>query len=172
MNNQVIKNGLRKALVEHFSSSRLISVPKRISIDESEKIKLKNIGVEHLILEPLNEESPVKIKVDVPWSSNISDAIDVYIILTNNNLFQIDINMDKSIQNLGLGYKIYLALILDFGHLYSGKGRRHNHREVPQIWDKLKKEPRLQCLNSEKGELCILRGAPNVDELMNNFKGI
>ena len=45
------------------------------------------------------------------------------------------------IEHKGLGYKIYKALISQFGHLYSGKGRRHNTIQVPKIWGKLNSEP-------------------------------
>ena len=54
------------------------------------------------------------------------------------NLYQVHIFLDKSIQHLGLAYKIYCKSIMLYGNIYSGYRKRLNNNEIPKIWDKLK----------------------------------
>lgn len=170
-----IRQRLREELTDNKVSSlgsKFLSVPKNGLLDDNEINNIKNIRWEDLVLTPMNEDSPVKIKVDVPWESKISDGIDVFILLTGNDLYQIDINLAKELQGMGIGYKIYLSTIMNFGHLYSGKGRRHNNSEVPKIWEKLKNEPKIKCFSTQKGDICIYLGAENRNEILGNFKKI
>ena len=83
--------------------------------------------------------------------------------------YQIHISLDESLRKLGLGYKIYKALIMNFGHVYSGKGRRLNTSEVPRIWEKLNNEPGMTCVSNDIADMCVANNTPNKDELLSAF---
>lgn len=54
-------------------------------------------------------------------------------------LYQLHLTLDKSLQHIGLGFKLYYAFILTYGIGYSSFRRRANNVEIPKIWDKLSK---------------------------------
>lgn len=74
--------------------------------------------------------------------------------------------MNKELQGLGLGYKIYKALIADLGHIYSGKGCRMNPL-IGNIWYKLKHDSDIECISNADGDLCMRKDNPNKKELIN-----
>ncbi len=74
--------------------------------------------------------------------------------------------MADELQGLGLGYKIYKALIADLGHLYSGKGRRMNPN-ITKIWEKLKTDSSISCISNVNGDLCMKKDNPDADDLIN-----
>lgn len=166
-----MKQYIQKVLREGLMDLRTLSTPKDIEVQHSDIDRIKALEWNQLILEPQNEESPVKILVDVPWESRISDAVDLYIQLTGNNLYQIDINMAPNLRGMGLGYKIYKGLILNFGHIYSGNKRRHNNAEVPAILSKLKSESEIEVHENHLGFLCVAVNAPDKQDIINRFNG-
>lgn len=59
------------------------------------------------------------------------------------DLLQIHIIMDKSVQHRGLAPKIYKKLILEFGGIYCGEGRRINKEHIGRVYEKLSEDPDL-----------------------------
>jgi len=163
-----MKNFIKHKLRENLNLSTL-SLPSNVDISYKEILMIKNLKWSDLILEPQNEISPVNIKVDFPWESEVSKGIALDIALVKDMFYQIHISLDKNLRGLGLGYKIYKALIMNFGHIYSGKGRKLNKLEVPKIWDKLKNDSEITCVANDIADMCIANNTPNKDELLNNF---
>lgn len=159
-----------KELMEKFGFTQL-RMPQNIEVSEEEKNQIKQLQWSDLKIDQLNDTSPVHLQIDVPWDSIISDGIVVDIQLTGNNLFQIHIAIAESIRSLGLGYKIYKAVTMTYGHVYSGHGRRQNQNEVEKIWGRLKQDPDLECYHNNLGNLCISKRVPEdqKQELLNNF---
>jgi len=142
-----------------------LSLTKNVDLNDSDKNKLINLKYDDIDFEQLSTTSPIKLKVILPWDNDLSEGIALDIQIVKDSLFQIHISLDKNLQNYGLGYKIYKALITQFGHLYSGKGRRHNKSQVPKIWNKLNSEPGISCYSNKNMDICILDDNPNKDEL-------
>jgi hypothetical protein len=164
---EVIRTRLLMEIIKPLS---MMTTPKVVNLTDVEIDLIKKVDYKNIVLTPMNSESPVKIKVDVPGVENISNGIDLYILLTESELYQIDINMVEELRGMGLGYKIYLSFITQFGHIYSGNGRRQNDREVVSIWNKLKSESGLEVYENDKGKICIVSGMENNEYLLNKFK--
>lgn len=58
--------------------------------------------------------------------------------------------IDKSLRGMNLATKIYTRLALLYGALCSGAGRRVNNDEIPRIYEKLGKDPRLTLYKMEE----------------------
>ena len=148
----------------------MLSLTKEVDATAEEKEIIKGLDYTDIVLEPQNETSPVKIKVSLPLERDLSPGIALDIELVSDKYYQIHISLAESLRKLGLGYKIYKALIMNFGHLYSGKGRRQNKVEIPKIWKNLKKEPGITCKSDKIADICVSDSAPNKDELLKPFK--
>jgi len=109
----------------------------------------------------------LNMNINFPWKSQLNNGgmiVDIQIV--NNVLYQIHISLSTSIKNIGLGYKIYEAMIYDLGHLYSGKGRMLNKEEVPRIWEKLKSNPNFETFSTSLGNISMIKNNPNKEELL------
>ena len=73
------------------------------------------------------------------------------------SLLQIHIIMDKSIQHRGLAPKIYKKLILEFGGIYCGEGRRINKEHIGRVYDKLSKDPDLYVYHDDMCYIAMLK---------------
>ena len=60
-------------------------------------------------------------------------------------------------------------MIMEFGHVYSGKGRRQNLNQVPRIWSKLNNEPGITCVSNNIADMCVANIAPNKEELIKSM---
>ena len=160
-----MKNFIKKKLHEalNLPSFRL---PKNISLSDEEIAALKAVNWSDIKIDDLGGEGNIAhLKVVFPFKTLASDGIIIDIQVIDNTIYQIHIHMVKELQGLGLGYKIYKALINDFGHLYSGKRRRMNPF-ITKIWDKLKKDSDILCVSNENGDLCMRKDNPNMEELV------
>ena len=164
-----IKEKLRETLIREFNVPTL-SLSKDVKISNAEKLQITKLSWTDLIIDQKNDSSPIHLSVNVPWESNISSGIAVDLQIINDSLFQIHISLADDLQGIGLGYKIYKALIMTYGHLYSGKGRRQNGVQVPRIWAKLNSDSEITCVSSDKGDMCVLNNNPDKDALLNLFK--
>lgn len=140
---------------------------KNIDISNEERSKISNINHNDLrISQGEYDGKMVNMIINLPWESNVNNGgiiTDIQVIdVDGTNLYQIHIELSESIRGLGLGYKVYAALVQDLGHLYSGKGRQMNTSEVPKIWNKLKQDGSFECYENENGIICMMKG--NVDK--------
>ena len=150
-----------------------ISIPnlrihKDIKISDEEKSKIKGLNASNLIISQGEFDGTIaNMNVALPWDSAVNDGgIITDIQILKSGLYQIHISISDDIRGLGVGYKTYVALIHDLGHLYSGKGRMQNTSEVPRIWDKLNNESDITVHNNELGNIAILNNNPNKDMLL------
>lgn len=161
-----MKNIITKQLREILEIPSL-RIPKNIVINDNEINLLKNVKWNDLKIEDLGGKGNIAhLSIKFPFKTLAGEGIVVDIQIINGVLYQIHIHMAKPLQNLGLGYKIYKAIIFDFGHLYSGKGRRMNPF-VTNIWNKLKNDPDIECVSNNNGDLCSTKNNPDKDELFN-----
>lgn len=108
-----------------------------------DKEQIQNIQPEQIDFreEELNNYNQMRVQVIIPNFPYLTSLINFKVEprkVGNNTLYQIHLFLDNSIQHLGLGYKIILAFINTFGHIYTGYGRILNDKEVPAIFSKLK----------------------------------
>jgi hypothetical protein len=168
---ELIKRLLREGLLEDISLS--IGKPvKDIELSDADKESIKNLSWEDIDFEQLNEDSPVILRVILPVQLDLSNAISLEIQLTRNGLYQPHLFISNSLRGLGLGYKLHIALIHAFGHLYSSNSRRLNDVEIPIIWAKLGNEQGIACVTNDLGELCVSKNLKDNYELINQFKNI
>ena len=154
-------------MVEEINLPNL-RLPKNIELSSEEKVKISKLSHQDLVINQGDFDGKiVNMLITLPWKSQVNNgAIIVDIQIINGTLYQIHIQLAESLKSLGLGYKIYLALMNDMGHLYSGKGRLHNNNEIPKIWGKLNNDPNFECYNNENGNICMLSSNPNKEVLL------
>lgn len=173
-----IKQKLRESLKYHHVSDATkdeyvideISIPtlslsQGVNLSDVDKANLKKLDSSQIDFEQLSTTSPVKLRVILPWENDLEKGIALDLQIIKDTLLQIHISMDENLQNYGLGYKIHKALITQFGHLYSGKGRILNTVQVPKIWAKLNSEPGITCYSNNYMDVCILDANPDKEEL-------
>jgi hypothetical protein len=171
LNKKEMKESRIYTLMETYKKmvKEIYNVPTEIELSNEQKQFIRNINWNDLIIEQENEESPIDFHISIKGMDDIdvSEGIKVSFQIIGDALYQIHINLAKDLQGLGLGYKIYKALIYEFGHVYSGRGRQQNTEEVPKIWQKLSSEPDFTCNSTEIGSICVLNSNPDKNELLN-----
>ena len=147
-----------------------IRLPNSIDLTRQELNQIKNVKWENLNWEDAGNDGNkiVWLELTEPFNDNIKSGIKVDIQLIGDSIYQIHINLADSLQNIGLGSKIYRSIVDWAGHLYSGKGRRHNP-VVNNIWKNLKEMKGVTCISSKLGDICISNKNPDKDVLENIF---
>jgi len=162
-----IRQKLREAL--NIPSFRL---PQKVDISDEERTKIQNVRWNNLGLEDLGGQGNIAyIKVIFPFetaANNGGVVVDLQVL--NNTIFQPHIHMVDNLQGLGIGYKVYQKVISEFGHLYSGKGRRMNPR-ITSIWEKLKKGGEFDCMSNQNGDMCMVKGHSDAQPLIDFMGG-
>ena len=144
--------------------NELFYVPKLRVPEEIDTTKdFKNINWNDIKIDELGDDGNkiIHLGITLPGENFNNPGIVLDIQLINNELYQIHLHLAKSLQGQGIGYKIYKKFIAEFGHVYSGHGRRLNDKEVPAIWNKLKNDPDVECDSTINGDICFLKN--NVD---------
>ena len=161
-----MKSRIRQALIEELNLATF-RVPKQVDVSTEEIGALRNVQWQDLQIEDLGGQGNIAyLKVNFPFETNASDGIVVDIQVIGGQVYQIHIHMSDNLQRMGLGYKIYKKLISEFGHLYSGKGRRMNPN-VDKIWDRLKQDNDYVCMSNDNGDLCMTKDHPEPESLIN-----
>lgn len=154
-----MKQFLKSKLRESFNIPAF-RLPKQVVISDEEKTKIKGIKWNDLVVDDLGGEGNIaNLAIKFPFDTKANEGIVVDIQMIQGAIYQIHIHLAKELQGLGLGYKIYMAVIHDLGHLYTGKGRQLSP-VVSKIWDKLKQSSELECMDSEIGSLCMIKNHP------------
>lgn len=142
-----------------------------INLSNEEKHKIININPNDLIISQGDFDGKIaNMNIKLPWKSNINNngiVADIQII--KQHIYQIHLQISNKIRGLGLGFKTYVALINDLGHLYSGNGRMHNNTEIPKIWSKLDNVPEFESYQNSNGRICILKNNPDKELLLSLF---
>tara|TARA_R110001592_G_scaffold277601_1_gene544764 strand:- start:903 stop:1400 length:498 start_codon:yes stop_codon:yes gene_type:complete len=163
-----MKYFIKKLLRENLNIPKM-SLAKNVLVSDLDKKNIISISWKDIDFEQLNEDSPVRFKVLLPINSDLSDGISLEIQLTRLGFYQPHLFISDNLKGLGLGYKIYVALIHSFGHLYSSKNRRINDLEIPKIWNKLSGESEMECFSNEFDNLCISDYAQNKEDILAVF---
>ena len=152
--------------------SKGMRIPNQIKLIDDEIEIVRNLRWTDLTWSEIGSDgySMIWLEMSVPIDLNISKGVMVDIQLINNTLYQIHISLAEDLRGIGLGTKIYRSLIDWAGHLYSGKGRRHNPI-INKVWHNLKSERGVTCASNDTGDICISNKNPDLDKLIKLFKG-
>jgi GNAT superfamily N-acetyltransferase len=147
-----------------------LRLPSQINLDEETVEIVKNLGWSDLDWEEIGSDgvSVIWLKLKLPVDLGIEEGVVVDIQLINDTFYQIHISLAESLRGIGLGTKIYRSLIDWAGHLYSGKGRRHNPI-VNKVWKGLENDPGVTCLNNDIASICISKKNPKIKQLSQIF---
>ena len=69
--------------------------------------------------------------------------------VNGETLYQPHIHIIDRLRHQGIGYRIYLAFLHEFGNLYSSHWCRTNDKEIPAIYDKLSREPGIRVVKTK-----------------------
>ena len=144
----------------------------KFDIQNLRNTRWQDIKLEDLEVSGLHE---FYVKIPTPFTGNGTDGADEGMIgvlsiqLIGGVIYQPHLTLKKNVQDFGLGYKIYKKFISEFGHLYSGKGRRLNPK-MNGIWDKLKVSGDYECLSNDMGDLCMVKDISDDPEAANIFR--
>ena len=166
----LVENILRQKLNEIGMPS--LRMPVNIELSDEELNSLKQISWENISVSNGGDDGHSIIHLDIRIpnviQTDVSKGIIVDIQLIKDTLYQVHINLCRGLQRLGLAPKIYKAIIMEYGHLYSGIGRRQNPA-VSHIWDILRADGDVKCYDNELGTLCISKDNPKAEELLKFF---
>lgn len=159
-----VKDFIRRRLNEKLNIPTF-RLPKNVSVSDEDIQKIKNINWTDIIIDDLGGSGNIAyIGIKFPFETTADQGIVVDIQIIKDAIYQVHIHLTEALQNIGLGYKIYKALIADLGHLYSGKGRVMNPL-VDKVWNKLYQDKDIECHSSHLGQLCSAKNNPNKEEL-------
>lgn len=170
------KSYIRRLLREiSIPGGERLRLPQEPDIDKEVYKELKKIDPEDIELEVGGNDGYSIIYMDVKpkISKDISDSIVLNIQLIGEEepqLYQPHISIHENIQGLGLATKIYKAVIKEFGHLYSGSGRRQSGI-ASKIWKKLDSEGDITCDINSEYNICIHDTNPQKEELLAKASG-
>jgi hypothetical protein len=177
---QKIKKILRESILEYFDDyndysdistlsdidvdNKAYQTVRQLKIDKAIKEKLKTITWRDI---KVSQKGPDFLRIILPYGK-FSEGIYVMISVDSDNFNHMHIELAKSLQNLGLGYKIHKAVINYIGHIYSPLADRKN-KLINNIYDRLSNDPELECFrNKAKSDLCFMKGKVN-KPLLNKF---
>ena len=146
-----------------------LTYDRALAISNEEKQKIQNLSAENIIINQGDYDGKsATLYINVPWDSAINDGngINVNLEIIDGVLYQIHIFLSGDIRELGLGFKIYKALINDFGHIFAKKEGRINDTQIPRIWEKLSSESNITSYDNDFCNIAILDSNPDKNELL------
>lgn len=126
-----------KSYLETFNLTPGLRLPDNVEYKDYSTIKWQDI---ELIEEGDDGNTIIHLGVKLPGDTEANKGIKLDIQLINGELYHPHRTIAKSLRNQGIGYKMTLKFIHEFGHLYTTPGRTLNNTEVPRMAEKLSKE--------------------------------
>jgi hypothetical protein len=167
-----IKNIIKKIINENINLLSYLPQPKQIIIDNDKKEILRKTTINDIeIIDLGGTDSIANLKILIKNDEEISKGISFNIQIIKDMFYQPHISLTDSLKGYGLVEKIYTKFIMEFGNLYSGKGRRLNPI-MDNIWDKFSKNNNFTCLSNNIANICVFKGSENHDELINIFNNM
>jgi len=147
-----------------------LRLPEQVNLDDDVLEIVKNLRWSDLDWEEIGDDghSVVWLNLKLPVDLGIEPGVIVDIQLIHDIFYQIHISLAESLRGIGFGTKIYRSLIDWAGHIYSGKGRRHNPI-INKVWSGLKSVPGVTCIEDEMASICISDKNPDKEKLIQIF---
>jgi len=155
-----IKDLLREVL--NIPAFRL---PQQIKVSQEDLSRLKSISYQDIMINDFGGEGNIAhLGVSFPFETNASDGIIIDIQILQGIIYQLHLQLSDSLQGIGLGGKIAKAVINEFGHIYSGKGRVLNPN-AEKMLDNIKNDPNFVYIPNDRGELYMMKDNPDEEKL-------
>jgi len=150
-----------------------LRIPSNQDFDDNEISILKDINWTDLDWKEVGNDghSIVWLKCMLPIDLDLSESVIVDVQIIRDTFYQIHISISEEIRGIGLGTKIYRSLVNWLGHIYSGRGRRHNPI-INKVLDRIKSDPGVVCKSNNLGDICISRKNPDGKRLASIFRRI
>lgn len=159
-----MKEFIRKMLKESLTVPYFRLV-KDVQITPEEMVSLKGINWRDITLNDLGGDGNIAyIGVDV-GSEAINRGIVVDIQVLHDMFYQVHTHLAKELQGIGLGAKILKAFIMEYGHIYAGKGRTLN-QDANKMLSKLTTDSDLESYSDEYGLLILKKGNEDKEQLL------
>lgn len=152
-----------------------LRLPQEPNISEETYEELKNIDAGDIDLSVRGDDgfSTIFINVRPKVNEDVSESLVLNIQLIGDQepqLYQPHISIHESLQGIGLATKIYETFIHEFGHLYSGSGRRQSGI-VEKVWQKLDNTSGISCELSDEYNVCVCDQNPQKEEVLKKVSG-
>jgi hypothetical protein len=151
---------------------QLLPQPKSIIIDNDKKEKLRKLNINDIdIIDLGGIDNIANLKILINNDEELSKGISFNIQIIKDIFYQPHISLTDSLKGYGLVEKIYTKFIMEFGNLYSGKGRRLNPI-MDNIWVKFNNNNKFTCLSNDVANVCIYKHNESHDELVAIFNNM
>ena len=111
------------------------------------------------------------LEMNLPLDTDIAEGVVVDLHMINNTFNQLHVSMTEDLRGLGLGTNIYISLINELGHIYSGIGRRTNPL-ITRLIESLSNRSDIIHVKNSLGDLLVSVDFDMKDELIEYFKNI
>lgn len=112
----------------------------------------------------------VNLGVKFPNEDEVNDGVAFDIQMINDELYHPHMHIAKKLQGQGIGFKVLLKFIHEFGHMYVTEARTLNKEEIPKIMSKLKTDSSIETYKTKSGGiLFILKTNPYKDHLISKY---
>lgn len=163
-----MKNFIKKRLNEALNvpSSRM---PKNIPVNDQELTILKTLQWSDIIVNDIGDDGASTLYMSISFKNNglnhLSEGIVFTIQLLHDTYYQPHMFIAPALQGIGLGPKILKAFIMEFGHIYAGKGRTLN-QDANKMLGKLTTDGDLESYSDDLGLLVLKKGITNKETLL------
>lgn len=150
--------------------SPALRIPEQIDFSNDEIEIIRRLNWRDLDWNQIGDDGNtiVWLECSIPIDLDLSKSVIVDVQIIRDTFYQIHISLSEEIRGIGLGTKVYRSLIDWLGHIYSGKGRRHNPI-INKVIERLKSDPGIMCKSNNLGDLCVSRNNPEADQLISSF---
>lgn len=163
-----MRNFIKKRLSEMLQkpSSKL---PKNIVINQDTIAILKGLSWSDIKNEVNGDNGHSTLYMLVEFNDEklnyVSEGINFTIQLLRDTYYQPHMFLAPSLQNIGLGPKILKSFIMDYGHIYVGKGRTVNQNAQSMV-NKLTNDPNFEYYSDDIGILIMKKDNEDRNKLI------
>jgi len=162
-----MKQFIRKKLLEALDLPSM-KVQKPIDISDEELARLRGLTWNGIVINENGDDGRSTLYMVVNFTdkalNNVSAGINFSIQLLHDTYYQPHMFLSPSLQGIGLGPKILKAFVMEYGHIYAGKGRTLN-QDANKMLNKLVNDPDMETYSDDIGLLIMKKGNPNRDTL-------
>lgn len=164
---EYVKSNSYNIIEESFTIPNM-RVPKEVILTDEEKQQIRNVNYNSINLDEAGDDGLMLSYIDVIINGleKIKEGIILDIQIIKDNWYQPHMFITENLRSLGLGYKVLLKFIHEFGNLYVGAGRILNKDEIPHMLNKLALESDIESFRGKDGSiLLVLKNNPDKEIL-------
>lgn len=163
-----MKKFIKHKLIEALAVPSF-KLPQKVNVNDNLLNILKTITWRDIIVENIGDDGISTLYMYIGFKNHelnsISEGIVFTIQLLHDTYYQPHLFITSTLQSIGLGPKILKAFIMEYGHIYAGKGRTLN-QDANKMLSKLATDGDLESYNSNHGLLILKKGVSNRNNLM------